>query len=124
MGQSYSPGYAQGIYLSSLLPSMSQLLSQKSWETRLPSEYQVHLQQTLCILGIAQCCIGTYHAVVQYHLVLLYTCTYHLVQPVTIQETPSFQNGTQYVQICTALITLCTWCVLVHTRKNKNIECS
>jgi hypothetical protein len=37
----------------------------------LPSMYQGNLQQIPCILGMAECCIGSYHAIVQYRLVLL-----------------------------------------------------
>ncbi len=50
----------------------------------LPSTYQVHFQQILYILRIAQCCIGTNYAIVQYSLILTCQCTYHLVQQVMI----------------------------------------
>ena len=46
----------------------------------------------------------SYHAIVSYHLVLLCCGTYYPVPPVTILRISTFYFGTQYIQICTALI--------------------
>jgi hypothetical protein len=48
------------------------------------SAYQVHLQEILYIHGMTQYFMGTHYAMVQYHLVLLYHSTYHLVELVTV----------------------------------------
>ena len=57
------------------------------------------------VLGMAACNIGTYYAIVQYHLVLLCTSTYYLVQQrFTILAVLAFRFGTLYVESWTALI--------------------
>ncbi len=43
---------------------------------------------------------------IQYYLVLLCSGTYYLVTLFTIQEIPSFQTGTWYVKIYTAISTI------------------
>ncbi len=52
---------------------------------------------TLCILGMAQCCIGVYYAIAPYHLVLLCSGTYLLVMHLTIPAISIFPFGTQYI---------------------------
>ena len=68
-----------------------------------PSMYQGNLQQIPYVLGMAECSIGTYYAIVQYHLVLLCTCTYYLVRRFTILRISSFRFGTSYVESWTAI---------------------
>ena len=55
------------------------------------------------VLGMAACIIGTYYAIVQYHLVLLYTGTYYLVRRFTILVVSSFRFGTSYVESWTVI---------------------
>jgi hypothetical protein len=45
----------------------------------------------------------SYHAIVSYHLVLLCCGTYYPVPLFTILTISTFQFGTQYIQICTAI---------------------
>ena len=76
----------------------------------LKSCYSVYFGvQILCLLGMADCCIGTPHAIVQYRLVLLCTGTYFLVMLFTILRISSFRFGTQYIQICTAISAVQIW---------------
>jgi hypothetical protein len=60
-----------GIAMPRAMPAMP--LANSPGQTPLSSQYvpsasayHMHLQQTVCILGIAQYCIGTYYAIVQY----------------------------------------------------------
>ncbi len=56
---------------------------------QLQSCYLVHFRvQTLYILGVAQCCIGAYYAIVPYHPVLLCSGTYLPVPPCNAPHDP------------------------------------
>ncbi len=70
--------------------------------------------QTLYIPGVAQCCIGANYAIVPYHRalycsVVVHTSLYLLIMHLTILRISTFQFGTLYIQICTALIAVQIW---------------
>ncbi len=54
-------------------------------------------------------CIGSYYAIVSYHLVLLCSCTYPFVNRFTILRILTFWFGTRYIQICTEQIAVQIW---------------
>ena len=81
-----------------LLWAMPQAISPSA-----PSMYQGNLQQISYVLGMSECSIGTYYAIVQYHLVLLCTGTYYLVRRFTILAVSAFRFGTTYVESWTAI---------------------
>ncbi len=58
-------------------------------------------------------CIGAYYAIVSYHLVLLCSCTYHLVMQLTILRISTFRFGTRYIQICIVISAVQIWMYLV-----------
>ena len=55
------------------------------------------------VFGMAECSIGTYSSIVQYHLVLLCTGTYYLVRRFTILAVSAFRFGTTYVESWTVI---------------------
>ena len=81
-----------------LLLAMPQAISPSA-----PSMYQGNFQQIPYVLGMAECSIGTYSSIVQYHLVLLCTSTYYLVQRFTILAVSAFRFGTTYVESWTVI---------------------
>jgi hypothetical protein len=81
----------------------------------LPSTYQENLQQIPYVLGMAECCIGLYHAIVQYHLVLLCTSTYRYLSPCNAVHHPGefwfsvwYTVHTVINARCSVLIAVCT----------------
>ncbi len=124
----YAPGYAPGTSMYQVQVHTKYILNTYWYEQ---STYSVHTQyrglpaafpdcnvaltsqscdsvffgvHTLCILGVAQCCNGTYSGIIRNRLVLLCRGTYLLVMLFTIQEKSTFWFGTQYIWICTALL--------------------
>ena len=91
-GHSYAPGFSLQ-HCSAMPQAMPRAISLSA-----PSMYQGNLQQIPYVLGMAECSIGTYYAIVQYHLVLLCTGTYYLVRRFTILRISSFRFGTSYVE--------------------------
>jgi hypothetical protein len=60
-----------------------------------------------------------YYAIVQHHLVLLYTGTYHLVMRLTILANSGFRFGTRYTQpltLSSARYSLCEQCIKSKTQ--------